>query len=87
MSETDYQYGKGSKGGLVMLVLSVALVVGLAFFLQKKSTEPGARSLTVYCAAGIQPPVEEAAPAAPVGVRAARLPVAAAAARQGKRAA
>ena len=61
MSETDYQYGKGSKGGLVMLVLSVALVAGLAFFLQKKSSEPGARSLTVYCAAGIQPPVEEAA--------------------------
>jgi len=61
MSETDYQYGKGSKGGLVMLVLSVALVAGLAFFLQKKSTEPEARSLTVYCAAGIQPPVEEAA--------------------------
>ena len=61
MSETDYQYGKGSKSGLVLMVLSVALVAWLAFFLQKKSDEPGAKSLTVYCAAGIQPPVEEAA--------------------------
>jgi len=61
MSETDYQYDKGSKGGLVLLVLSVALVAGLVFFLQRKATEPEAESLTVYCAAGIQPPVEEAA--------------------------
>jgi len=61
MSETDYQYGKGSKSGLVFMVLSIALVAGLAFFLMEKTAEPEVQSLTVYCAAGIQPPVEEAA--------------------------
>jgi molybdate transport system substrate-binding protein len=59
--EAEHQYGKGGKGALGWLALSVALVAGLAFFLQKKTDEPGAKSLTVYCAAGIQLPVEEAA--------------------------
>ena len=61
MSETDYQYGKGSKSGLAFVVLSVVLVVGLALFLRKKTNESEAKSLTVYCAAGIRLPVEEAA--------------------------
>ena len=61
MTDGEHQYSKGSKSGLALVVLSVALVVGLALFLEDKTNEPEAQSLMVYCAAGIQPPVEEAA--------------------------
>lgn len=62
MSASDYQYGRGGKGGMTLLALTVALIVGLVFFINSDGDQKGNEtSLVVYCAAGIQPPVEEAA--------------------------
>ena len=62
MSSSDYRYGRGGKGGIALLALTVALITGLAFFINRDGDQEGNEtSLVVYCAAGIQPPVEEAA--------------------------
>ena len=69
MTENKHQYGVRGGNGVVWLGVT-ALVVGcLAFFLQNKFTDQPssakhdglAKSLTVYCAAGVRLAVEEAA--------------------------
>jgi molybdate transport system substrate-binding protein len=62
MSASDYQYDRGGKGGKALLALTMTLIVGLVFFINRDDAQEGNEaSLVVYCAAGIQPPVEEAA--------------------------
>jgi len=62
VSKSKYQYGRGDKAGFWLLSATVVLVIGLAFFINRDSSvEEQVEPLVVYCAAGIKPPVEEAA--------------------------
>ncbi len=67
--KTEYQYGASGGNGMLWLA-GTALLIGLLVVLLREKTadapiEGGdgqlATSLTVYCAAGVRPPVEEAA--------------------------
>ncbi len=63
MSEPDYKYGRSGQGGMVWLVLTVALVGALVYFLNRDANDGqgGGQTLVVYCAAGVKKAVEEAA--------------------------
>lgn len=60
MGDPGYKYGQGSRGGTGLLVLTLALVAALVFFLNR-DTGGGKQTLVVYCAAGVKKAVEEAA--------------------------
>ena len=60
MGDSGYKYGQGSRGGTGLLVLTLAVVAALVFFLNR-DTGDGKQTLVVYCAAGVKKAVEEAA--------------------------
>ena len=60
MGNTEYQYGRGGRGSAGWLVLTLGVVAGLVFFLNR-DTGGGGQSLVVYCATGVKKAVEEAA--------------------------
>ena len=60
MGDSGYKYGQGGRGGTGLLVLTLALVAALVFFLNR-DTGGGKQTLVVYCAVGVKKAVEEAA--------------------------
>ena len=60
MGNTEYQYGRGGRGSVGWLGLTLGVVAGLVFFLYRDAGG-GDQSLVVYCATGVKKAVEEAA--------------------------
>ena len=64
MTENEHQYGVRRVNGTLWLAVTALAIGCLAYFLQNKTAGPRdglAKSLTVYCAAGVRLAVEEAA--------------------------
>ena len=62
--KSDHQYGASGGNGLLWLAGTAAVIALLVILLREKTADPPTdegKSLTVYCAAGVRPPVEEAA--------------------------
>ncbi|MED5380930.1 MAG: extracellular solute-binding protein [Verrucomicrobiota bacterium] len=60
MGDSEYKYGQGGRGGAGWLVLTLGVVAGLMFFLDREPGD-GGQALVVYCATGVKKAVEEAA--------------------------
>jgi molybdate transport system substrate-binding protein len=64
VTENEHQYGARGGNGILWLAVTALAIGCLAYFLQNKIAGPRdgqAKSLTVYCAAGVRLAVEEAA--------------------------
>ena len=64
MTENEHQYGVRRVNGTLWLAVTALAIGCLAYFLQNNTADPRdelAKSLTVYCAAGVRLAVEEAA--------------------------
>ena len=60
MGNSEYQYGRGGRRGAGWLALTLSVVVGMVFLLNR-DPDVGGQELLVYCATGVKKAVEEAA--------------------------